>query len=280
MKCYTDAIYIFQKLRITCKLRKLKVNQCGKEEDMSFLELSTGLRFYGPLPSTKDRKYYGLLPGSVKKRIPFHSYKVAFDIIIRYCEGGLKLGGPRKEQFYKVKKGDKIVEMGAYMGYYTMYLAEKAGPEGQVIAIEPMPENLQYLRKNISYNRLNNVLLIEKGVWNKKEIHKFYQDSKDSQSASMVLKNHGNKEFYIEVDTLDHILKGCKSKDIDFMLIQLNGIEPEALEGLTVVRPANLAIAARYTTGGIKPVPRIESLLRERGYRFTVLKKNYIYACT
>jgi FkbM family methyltransferase len=278
MKLFKTIDLIFQKIRVTRAIKKLKVTDAGNDNGIPYVELGNGMRFYGLAPSGKDRKYYDLLPGNMKRRIPFESYKVAMDIVIRYVEGGLKLGGARKEYNYKVKEGDVVAEMGAYMGFYTMYLAEKVGSRGHVIAIEPMPDNLEYLKKNLAYNKIRNVSLVEKGVWNKNMIQTFHQDHHDKQSASLVLKEGNRKQFNIEVNTLDTILKKHEVEKVDFMLIQLNGIEPEALEGLQLVQPANMAIAARYKSGGIHPVPRIKELLYSRGYQVVIKNRNYVYA--
>jgi FkbM family methyltransferase len=278
MSFFRSITAIYHRIRITSQMRHLDISSSGEEDDMAYVELKSGLRFYGMMPREKDKKYYKLLSSSTKQRIPFIAYQVALDIVIRYVEGGLKIGGPRKESMYKVRPGDTIAEMGAYMGYYTLYLAEKAGKEGKVIAIEPMPDNLKYLKKNVSYNKLKNVIVVEKGVWNSNETQYFFQKSNDTQSASMVLKSDESNKFSIEVNTLDTILKESNVSKVDFMIIQLNGVEPEALHGLTEVAPSNLSIAARYKSEDISPIPQIEGLLGNRGYSVTVKNNGYIYA--
>jgi len=269
---------ILQKIRVTRALNKLNIGEAGVEDQIPFVELSEGFRVFGLDTREKERKYYNLLCSSVKRKLPFECYKVAMDIYTRFVEGGLKLGGPGKEHFYQIKSGDTIAEMGAYMGYYTLYLSRMVGPDGIVVAIEPMPDNLKYLKRNIDYNGIKNVRVVEKGVWNKKEIQTFYQVESDTQSASLILEGKGKKEFSIEVNTLDEILKEQKVKHVDFMLIQLNGIEPEALEGLNEIKPENFAIAARYKSGKAEPVPKINSLLSERDYKVNIVKRDYVYA--
>ena len=60
------------------------------------------------------------------------------DILTRHIQGGLKLGGPKKQLYYKVNSGDFVAEMGAFRGYYCMMLAKQVGSNGRVIAIEPV----------------------------------------------------------------------------------------------------------------------------------------------
>ncbi len=268
---------ILQKIRVTWRLRKLDISSTGFEKDIPFVELADGLRFYGLRTGKKDRKYHALLSGPIRKRIPFTHYKVAMDIVIRYIEGGLMLGGPKKEMFYQVKAGDVAVEMGAYMGYYTLYLAQKVGKEGRVIAIEPMEDNLKLLKRNIDYNGFAQVEIVERGVWKSNDTLAFFRNKSDTQSASLKLETGEKEELSVEVRTLDHILSQCKVEQADFMVIQMNGVEPEALEGLNIVVPSNLAIAARYRVDGRDPVRIIKERLIERGYRVMVRSRKFIY---
>ena len=268
---------IIQKIRITWQLRKLEVAQTGIDEGVPFVELTNHLRFFGLQSGKKDRKYYGILPRNTQKMIPFECYKVATDIVIRYMEGGLKLGGPKKEHFYKVREGDVVAEMGAYMGYFTLYLAQKVGKNGRIIAIEPMKDNLRFLQKNIAFNGFDNVEIIDKGVWNKNETISFLRSPEDTQSASIGLKEGTKEEFTIEAKRLDSILEQCKAEHVNFMIIQLNGAEPEALEGLETFRPDHLAIAARYKVSDRNPVQHITNLLKAREYKILVRSRKYIY---
>jgi FkbM family methyltransferase len=58
-----------------------------------------------------------------------------------------------------MKRGATVVDVGAYIGTHTLSFAHFAGPEGQVIAIEPQDESFVLLKKNILENRLTNVHL-------------------------------------------------------------------------------------------------------------------------
>lgn len=272
--------YIYQKVIVSSRVNKLPVVQAAVDsEGHAFVTLLDGLTFFGPKPHKKERKFYNLLLGSrIKRSIPFECYQIAIDIVIRYKEGNLKWGGPPKEAFYKVQGGDYIAEMGAFRGYYTMYLSQKVGPQGKIIAIEPIPSNLEYLRKNIEFNKLDNVFIVPKGVWNTNDKKVFQRKSTDYQSGSIDIAYQNQESLAIEVNTLDKILTDHKLKDLDFMLIQLNGAECEALEGLTLVKPKNLSIAARYNKDNRNIAGEIIETLKQRGYSVETLNEKFIYA--
>lgn len=272
--------YLYKKFITASRIKTLSIEAAGMDnDDFPFVKLSGGMYFYGPKPSTKERKFYRLfLSQKTKKMLPFESFQIAMDIVVRYTEGNLKWGGPAKEAHYKVKKGDTIAEMGAFRGYYTLYLSQKVGPKGKIIAIEPIPENVMYLKKNIEANKIDNVEIIAKGVWNTNEAMVFNRKPTDFQSGSIDINYSGQTEKQIEVNTLDTILSECKIDQVDFMLIQLNGAEFEALKGLKKVKPKNLSIAARYDKDDRNIAGEIVDLLIQRGYKTSILQKKFIYA--
>jgi FkbM family methyltransferase len=58
-----------------------------------------------------------------------------------------------------VGRGDRVVDVGAHIGLNTVYMAARVGPSGHVTAIEPAPDNLAVLRRNIAANHLETVTL-------------------------------------------------------------------------------------------------------------------------
>jgi FkbM family methyltransferase len=57
------------------------------------------------------------------------------------------------------KPGGTVVDVGANIGYNTVYAARRVGPTGRVVAIEPARDNLAVLRQNVEENGLTNVAI-------------------------------------------------------------------------------------------------------------------------
>jgi FkbM family methyltransferase len=55
-------------------------------------------------------------------------------------------------------------DVGADVGYYTLLLARGVGPKGRVIAFEPNPFNLTYLKEHLCLNKIGNVEIVEATV--------------------------------------------------------------------------------------------------------------------
>lgn len=56
--------------------------------------------------------------------------------------------------------GDWVIDVGANIGHYTKRFSELVGPEGRVIAFEPIPETFELLASNVALFNHKNVSLI------------------------------------------------------------------------------------------------------------------------
>jgi hypothetical protein len=107
------------------------------------------------------------------------------------------------ELYRKLKEGDIVVDAGAFTGDYTIYAAKKVGPKGLVIAFEPDENNRKILEKNIKSSKLDNIIIVPKGLSNK--IGSAYLKSDGLHSSQY--NDSNTKEEFIDVCTLDEELK-------------------------------------------------------------------------
>jgi len=131
----------------------------------------------------------------------------------------------RMERFFKIAKGDVVLDVGACIGDTTVPMAIKAGSNGKVIAVEPDPSNAKYLKLNTS--PFGNVEIIEKGIWKERgtielKLHK------GPTGHSIVQASYGGyiDKTQIQVDTLDNLFS---SQRIDVAKIDVQGAEIEVL---------------------------------------------------
>ena len=55
------------------------------------------------------------------------------------------------------RRGETVVDVGAYVGIYSLWSSRLVGDDGMVIAFEPNPETYYWLINNIKLNNANNI---------------------------------------------------------------------------------------------------------------------------
>lgn len=58
-----------------------------------------------------------------------------------------------------LRPGMNALDVGANVGTYALFIAKRIGPSGKLIAVEPDPTNLRYLRQNVEANKLSQVAI-------------------------------------------------------------------------------------------------------------------------
>jgi ubiquinone/menaquinone biosynthesis C-methylase UbiE len=80
------------------------------------------------------------------------------------------LEDPKRAQWQKpeevvaklgLKPGDKVADLGAGSGYFTMLLAKAVGSRGKVYAIDILPEMLDYIRQRAQDDEVKNIELVQ-----------------------------------------------------------------------------------------------------------------------
>ena len=178
------------------------------------------------------------------------------------------------ERYFKVKEGDVVFDAGAEIGGFTISVARKAS---HVIAIEPEPINVKMLRVNVTINNLCNVDIVERGLWNRRAILDLHLSNE--QGSHSLIYDWGKRDVKVQVDTLDNIVSELGIKRIDFLKMDIEGAELEALEGakhtLDIVN--KVAIAAYHVRDGQKTSQHVLRILKREGFK-AFISNDFVYA--
>ena len=183
------------------------------------------------------------------------------------------------ERYGSPKKGDIVIDVGAYVGMFSIKAAGLVDDSGLVLAIEPAPDNLELLSRNLNTFKISNIRVIDKAALDKKEKVKLYLSR--SSACHTVAYSHKN---YIEVegDTLDNITSELGIYQVNFIKIDVEGRELEVLKGAKrLLESSNirLAIASYHDLpDGKKEFLEIASYLKSKGFHVEVYKESYVYA--
>lgn len=250
------------------RIPELKIKKSGVEDGLPFVELQDGKKFFSHFPDEVQRVLYRkFISSEIKKVLVEDAINVAQDIIKRYWGPSSTEKSKLYGKYFDIKPGEIIVEAGAFIGYYVVRAAEMVGDTGKVIAIEAVPENFEIMKRNVEANHLSNVILVNKAVWNSSTKIKFYREGKQIGSITQEVVD---TDQYIEVqaETIDAMLSENGITKIDFIRIQLNGVELEALEGMnhTLSYHPKVLVAGIYTKNGVSVQTLLKAYLEKKGY--------------
>jgi len=191
--------------------------------------------------------------------VSFASYENMADELKRSLRGYLAK--------YSLKKGDIVVDCGAYIGEFALYAARAVGPAGAVIAFEPDPTIFGKLKANVMLNGLENVVMVNKGAWSADGVLQFVGDNVRGYSFMFADKGHGAID--IPVASLDNELGRLGVKKVDFIKIDVEGAELELIKGAEKTLRGNdvkAAIASYHVVDGKKACAEVERMFRSLGY--------------
>ena len=130
-----------------------------------------------------------------------------------------------------VQKGDIVLDCGANIGVYTREALDAGA--SKVIAIEPAPENIECLNRNFRAEITEGrVIVYPKGVWDKDDFLTMHVDPHNSAADSFLIQREGSVEVArLPLTTIDKLVEELKLSRVDFIKMDIEGAEPNALIG-------------------------------------------------
>jgi FkbM family methyltransferase len=130
-------------------------------------------------------------------------------------------------------KDTVFVDVGAYMGLYTVYACRRAR---RVLAVEPNPMALAYLKANVALNNCHNTIVVPKAASDKRGVVKLRiprpaRRGHIPTTASIVWSFEETLEIDVETDTLDNIVDEAGLDTVDFVKIDIEGAEGLVVKG-------------------------------------------------
>ncbi|HDY66397.1 MAG TPA: FkbM family methyltransferase [Candidatus Scalindua sp.] len=127
-----------------------------------------------------------------------------------------------------LKEGETVVDVGTSVGYFTLLFARQVGEKGKVISVEQGKMQYQYMIHNVKANGYQDrVLAFNNAAWNKDE------------KMILPILGYKDKNQVCEGRKVDTILKENGVDKVDLIKIDVDGVEPQILEGLIKTFEAN-----------------------------------------
>ena len=171
---------------------------------------------------------FNFSPFTIEREVAGEKYKFYIGSVVGKSWYKSKIDNSNEMKFVRrhlLRPGAVVVECGAHHGAQSILLSRWVGPQGKVVAVEPMPENLSILNKNIEINDLSNVIVVDKAVGAGRD----NQLSMALHSNASVRRS-GKHTISVGSITLDALAE--RLKIIPTLLkIDVEGYEYEILEG-------------------------------------------------
>lgn len=137
----------------------------------------------------------------------------------------------------EVNEGDVAFDLGANIGYVTMYLAKYVGDKGMVYAVEPSPRNFQILNESILVNGLEKRVEINQLAISSQSGTRELNISDESNLNSFVKTKYTKSTITVKTSSIDDFFK--KKKFPNFIKMDIEGAEVDALAGIDKILENN-----------------------------------------
>jgi FkbM family methyltransferase len=160
-----------------------------------------------------------------------------------------------------LRPGDCFLDVGANVGYYSLLASRLVGRAGRVIAFEPLPRNLTFLKRHLRMNGARNTILWEAAVSDAEGTMRFAEGTNPSGG-----KLAENGRLQVRTVTLDSLWQRGLFPTPQVIKIDVEGAEAAVLRGaarlLAHARPVVLLAGH-----GWAQQHKCEEILAELNYR-------------
>ncbi|MFX0197389.1 MAG: FkbM family methyltransferase [Candidatus Hodarchaeota archaeon] len=150
------------------------------------------------------------------------------------------------ELFLETVKPDMVVlDIGVYIGYYTLLAAREVGPGERVYAFEPDPLSYRLLKHNIYINGYRNIMAVPKAVSSESCLVQLYQHPYDPTMSSLLARNGWERATLAECTSADKFLGEQK---VDLVKMDVEGAELQTLQGMvrTIEKSAGMTMFVEF----------------------------------
>jgi FkbM family methyltransferase len=135
---------------------------------------------------------------------------------------------------YGVRRGDVVVDVGAHVGTFGDDALRRGA--AKVIMVEPDPVNVECIRRNFSKEiDEGRVVVVPEGAWSESSALDFEIGGLNSGTGSLVHRPGVAATLKVPVRRLDDILSDLGVDRVDFIKMDIEGAEREALKGMSGV---------------------------------------------
>jgi FkbM family methyltransferase len=167
----------------------------------------------------------------------------------------------------QARPGTVAIDVGANVGMFTVPLALAVGPSGRVLTIEPSPENVERLERNLELNSLENVVVEPIAVGDKagRLVLQLASDPGFHSTAEIAESRAVDEGLTVRAETLDEVWLRAHAPAVSFIKIDTEGSEDAVLRGAEQILAACHPVLLVEAKGGER-VRELDTWLGRCGY--------------
>lgn len=173
-----------------------------------------------------------------------------------------------------LQEGSVFYDLGAGVGFFTVLGARRVGPEGHVVAFEPLTANVDALAHNVAMNGFTNVSVVRKAVGRSSgsgvlEVARFSVQGRLNPNE---LRPDSRGTVPVEVISVDQAVQETPLPPPTLVKLDIEGSELEAIDGMrrTMERFRPTVICELHWTN--RP---FAALMSELGYDLEVIEDGF-----
>lgn len=134
--------------------------------------------------------------------------------------------------------GDTFIDIGANIGYFTLFGASRVGPTGSVVAIEASASTFDRLRQNVERNGASRtVRLIHAAVADREVSVVLHRGPEDNSGMASILRESGEGDEEIMAQPLGSLVSEQELESARLIKIDVEGAEGLVMEGMHGILP-------------------------------------------
>lgn len=173
----------------------------------------------------------------IKKKI--YDYEMYLDMHDPGISRTLLLFGKRELEhkiiLQNVLKPDmRVLDIGANIGYYAIMESKLVGPNGKVIAVEPSPNNISLLKRNLNLNNCHNVDVYEAAISDVNDEREFFIANSSNlntfHNTGSGIHDLTGETIKVKTKTVIEMMKTTGT--VDLIRMDVEGHEVEVIRGM------------------------------------------------
>ena len=162
-------------------------------------------------------------------------------------------------------RAETVVDVGSHVGTFAA-VAAVANPSATVVAVEPLPGNVERLRQNCA--RFGNVVVLPFAVATSSGPASLEVDVRNAGGGRLVSREEGSRTVRVTSLTLGDVCRGCHLRSVDLLKLDVEGYEASLLaaEGEFWEAWAPAHVIVEIAAPDRRGIAAIVEVMTKRGY--------------